>query len=101
MNKIKPKLHIFISRTGLRFKPTESDLDLSDQHISLLRTRIYKLVIDNRYFIVFKEEVDKQVNIIEASNAKVMETIFIKLKDYIQEICTAFQWEKYFQQIYK
>ena len=58
------------------------------------------MVSDNRFFIVFKEEVDKQVNIVEADNDKAMKTLFVKLKDYIQEISTAFQWEKYYRQIY-
>jgi hypothetical protein len=30
-----------------------------------------------------------------------MKTLFLKLKDYIQEISTAFQWEKYYRQLYK
>lgn len=30
-----------------------------------------------------------------------MKTLFVKLKDYIQEVSTAFQWEKYYRQIYK
>lgn len=30
-----------------------------------------------------------------------MKTLFLKLKDYIQEISTAFQWEKYYRQLYR
>ena len=37
----------------------------------------------------------------EADNDKAMNTLFLKLKDYIQEISTAFQWEKYYRQIYR
>jgi hypothetical protein len=36
--------------------------------------------------------VEKQVNIVEAGGEKAMKTLFLKLKDYIQEISTAFQW---------
>ena len=82
------------------FFPKETVVGFPEQKISLIRTRIYKLVSDNRFFIVFKEEVDKQVNIVEADNDKAMKTLFVKLKDYIQEISTAFQWEKYYRQIY-
>ncbi len=35
-----------------------------EQRISLTRTRIYRLTSANRFFIVFKEEVDKEVNIV-------------------------------------
>ena len=82
------------------FFPKETVVGFPEQKISLIRTRICKLVSDKRFFIVFKEEVDKQVNIVEADNDKAMKTLFVKLKDYIQEISTAFQWEKYYRQIY-
>jgi hypothetical protein len=62
---------------------------------------VYRLSVEGRWFIVFKEEVEKEVNIVEAASEKAMRTLFAKLKDYIQEISTAFQWEKYYRQLYR
>jgi len=47
-------MNIYISRTGLLFKPTDSTINIPDQKISLLRTRIYKLVSKDKFYIVFK-----------------------------------------------
>jgi hypothetical protein len=101
LNKIKHKLKAKIRQSDLLFFPKEKVAGFPEQRISLTRTRIYRLVSEQRFFIVFKEEVEKQVNIVEADSDKAMKTLFVKLKDYIQEISTAFQWEKYYRQIYK
>lgn len=83
LNKLKHRLNMKLSRTDLVFSPVDHIEHFPEQRISLVRTRIYKLVSDKRYFIVFKEEVDRLVNIVEASSEKTMGTIFCKLKDYI------------------
>ena len=66
----------------------------------MARTRIYRLVSGKRCFIVFKEEVSKKVNLVEMANEKVMETVFLKLEDYMHSIATSYQWEKYYSKPY-
>jgi hypothetical protein len=41
------------------------------------------MIIEGRYFLVFKEEVNKDINIIEIVSNKLMQTVFIKMKEYI------------------
>ncbi len=100
LNKLKGRLRAKIQLSQLVFFSEERN-DFPEQRISLTRTRVYRLGVQGRWFIVFKEEVDKEVNIVEAGSEKAMRTLFAKLKDYIQEISTAFQWEKYYRQLYK
>jgi len=58
-------------------------------------------VNEGRYYVVFKEEVNREVNIVEASSLKTMETIFEKLSDKIREISTVYQWDKYYKTTYR
>lgn len=44
-----------LSRTELVFTPVEEIENFPDQKISLIRTKVYKLITGKRYFIVFKE----------------------------------------------
>jgi hypothetical protein len=81
-----------LSRNSLMFRPVEKELEMPEQNIKLTRTQIYKLESGGRFFIVFKEKVDKMVNIVEAGSLKIMDTIFLKLQDYINSISTSFQW---------
>ena len=57
-------------KTKLVFDPIDEKQseNFPEQSISLTRTRIFKLMNNKRYFIVFKEEVDKLVNIVEAGS---------------------------------
>ena len=44
-----------LARTQLVFSPAQLQENFPQQTISLVRTRIYKLVSGKRYFIVLKE----------------------------------------------
>ena len=58
LNKIKNKLRIKLSRTKLIFS-SETDPEFPEQTITLTRTRLYKLTNEGRYYVVFKEEVNR------------------------------------------
>ena len=55
LNKIKSRLNMKLARTQLVFSPAQLQENFPQQTISLVRTRIYKLVSGKRYFIVLKE----------------------------------------------
>lgn len=59
MNKLKPKFKVKISRYELIFMVKEEIGFFHEQRISLIRSKIYKLKHGERYYIVFKEEVNK------------------------------------------
>ena len=53
-----------LSKTKLVFTAADKKMDFPPQSIKLSRTKIFKLVSEGRYFIMFKEEVNKVVNIL-------------------------------------
>lgn len=44
---------------------------------------MYRLVSQERYFIVFKEEVDRVVDVLEVESESALEKVFTKVGDYI------------------
>jgi hypothetical protein len=85
----------------LSFTPAESGEGLDEQRISLPRTKIYRLVSQERYFIVFKEEVDRVVDVLEVESESALEKVFTKVGNYIYQMSTSFQWHKFHEKPYQ
>jgi hypothetical protein len=60
---------------------------------------MYPFHTRGRYGLIFREEVDKEINIVLMNSEKDMYTIFENLKQHMLYICTIDQWKKYYQKI--
>ena len=92
LNEFKKPQTMLLKGNYLLFYP-------SGARISLLKTKMYRFLRNGGFGLIFREEVEKQINIVminsENHTEKIMDTLFVRLKEQILYICTYSQWNKY------
>ena len=71
----------------------------SGDTISLLRTKLYPFKKEEKFGLIFREEVNKVVNIVLMKDDKTMNTLYMRLREHMFFICTLAQWKKYYQNL--
>ena len=69
----------------------------SGDNVSLLRTRLYPFRKEEKFGLLFREEVHKAINIVLIKDDKTMNTLYMRLREHMFFICTFSQWKKYYQ----